>query len=178
VTVAAYVVGSAAGGCAAGAILGAAGSLLRVPLGLGYAIASAALLLAGVVDGPLSRRLLPIGRRQVDDAWLGTYRGWVYGAGYGVQLGSGVVTAVTSALLPALGVIALVAGSPRAGALLGLVFGLVRAAPLLVTRHVTEPADIRRLGRTVDAWFARARRAGVLTAVLGGCVSAVLAAVT
>jgi hypothetical protein len=31
----------------------------------------------------------PSWQRQVDERWLTTYRGWVYGAGFGFQLGAG-----------------------------------------------------------------------------------------
>ena len=40
---------------------------------------------------------LPTNHRQVNERWLDDYRGWVYGIGYGFQLGMGVVTIVTSA---------------------------------------------------------------------------------
>jgi hypothetical protein len=45
----------------------------------------------------LSPRPVPGPRRQVDDRWRDQYRGWVYGLGYGVQLGVGVTTIVSSA---------------------------------------------------------------------------------
>ena len=36
-------------------------------------------------------------RRQVNEDWMARYRGWAYGAGFGLQLGLGVVTIVTTA---------------------------------------------------------------------------------
>ena len=36
-------------------------------------------------------------RRQVNERWLDEYRGWVYGLGFGAQLGLGVTTVITSA---------------------------------------------------------------------------------
>jgi hypothetical protein len=175
VTVVAYVIGSAAGGVVSGAALGAAGSRLVLPAVVALALASVLLLLAAAVDGRFARRLLPIGRRQVDVAWLATYRGWVYGAGYGFQLGLGAVTVVTTALLPALAVIALLTGSAATGAGLGLVFGLARAVPILATRRIAAPADLRRFAVTVNAWLSPARRAGVVTGLVGGCATGVLA---
>src|SRR4051794_16357363 len=85
VTVAAYLLGSLLGGAALGALLGAVGELLLGPLPLiaaGVCVAAAAADLAG---------LLPRGSRQVDETWLNRYRGWVYGFGFGAQLGVGVV---------------------------------------------------------------------------------------
>ena len=42
-------------------------------------------------------RRVPGPRRQVDERWLDRYRGWVYGLGYGSQLGLAVTTVVSSA---------------------------------------------------------------------------------
>ena len=39
---------------------------------------------------------LPGPRRQVDERWLHRYRGWVYGVGFGFQLGFGLLTVVTT----------------------------------------------------------------------------------
>ena len=50
-----------------------------------------------VVDVSPLRRRLPTTRRQVNEDWMGRYRGWVYGGAFGAQLGSGVATIVTSA---------------------------------------------------------------------------------
>ena len=51
----------------------------------------AALLAAGVDTGAFGD-WLPLVRRQVDDAWLARYRSWVYGGGFGWQIGVGVAT--------------------------------------------------------------------------------------
>ena len=59
-----------------------------------------AVLLARARGGDRARRAaraVPGPRRQVDERWLDEYRGWVYGAGYGAQLGLGVTTVVSSA---------------------------------------------------------------------------------
>jgi len=63
--------------------------------------------------------------RQVDDGWLPRYRGWVYGAGFGLQLGLGVVTIVTTAAVPAVWLLALLTASPSHGAAVGLAFQVV-----------------------------------------------------
>ena len=42
---------------------------------------------AGILD--LSRLTPWTPRRQVNEDWIGRYRGWVYGAGFGAQLGLG-----------------------------------------------------------------------------------------
>src|SRR4051794_22184875 len=139
--VTAYVVGSLVGGAVMGSALGAAGSLLpRVPLGL-LAVAG---LLALAAD--LSGRL-PALHRQVDENWLVTYRDWVYGAGFGLQLGLGAVTIATSASTYLVWVLELSTRSAAAGALVGAVFGLARALPLLTAAGAVDPESLRALHR-------------------------------
>jgi hypothetical protein len=87
----------------------------------------------------------PSWRRQVDEAWLARYRGWVYGLGFGVQLGLGVVTIVTSSTVYATVVLAALTGSVPGGALLGLVFGGVRALPVLALRRVQDRTELHRV---------------------------------
>ena len=113
VTVGAYLLGSLLGGAAVGGLLGAVGQLLLRPLPL---VAALVCLAAAVAD---LAGLLPHGRRQVDDTWLTRYRGWVYGFGFGSQLGVGVVTIVTSAATYAVWLLELLSGGWRAGLLIG-----------------------------------------------------------
>src|SRR2546423_14617654 len=99
-TVSAYLVGSLAGGALLGGALGALGSPLRAhvrPGGATWAGLVAAGGLAGVlVDAGVGGLRVPTIRRQVDEDWLHRYRGWVYGVGFGFQLGAGLLTIVTS----------------------------------------------------------------------------------
>jgi sulfite exporter TauE/SafE len=172
VTVAFHLLGSALAGTALGALLGLAGGLL--PLGHAPVAAAALVLLAafcGVAVGVETGRLpaLPTWHRQVDEDWLHRYRGWVYGVGYGAQLGLGVVTIVTSPLLYAALALALLTGRPGAGAVVGLAFGLARALPVLATRAVTTPARLgaahRRLERLAPAGRAAAAGTSALLAI-------------
>ncbi|MDQ1726142.1 MAG: hypothetical protein QOK14_187 [Frankiaceae bacterium] len=177
VTVVAYVVASVAGGTATGAVLGSAGGLLHLSLRTSLFAAAFVLAMAALVDGRLSRRVLPLGHRQVDERWLGSYRGWVYGAGFGVQLGSGAVTIVTTALVPAAGALALLTGSPASGALVGAAFGAARSLPLLAARGVRSPAELRAVTGRVAAAFPVAARVAVVTASVAAAASAAIAAV-
>jgi hypothetical protein len=94
-------------------------------------------LVAGLLlDLRVGGSRLPTWRRQVDVAWLGRYRGWVVGTGYGAQLGVGVVTIVTSSTTYAVILLAALSGSAPVGALVGGVFGLVRALPLVLMARV------------------------------------------
>ena len=166
VTTTAYAVGCALGGATTGLVLGSVGALLpALPVLL---VAGAACLLAAAAD--LAPGRLPVGRRQVDERWLGHYRGWVYGLGFGYQLGLGVVTIVTSAATLAVLAVALLTQSPVAGAVVGLVFGSARALPALLVRGVDSPDRLRQLARRVERHSRTAARTTVAALAAGGTV--------
>jgi hypothetical protein len=168
VTVTAYVIGSVLAGGAVGGVLGLLGEVLLQPLPLvaaGVCVAAAVADLAG---------LLPRGSRQVDEDWLVRYRGWVYGLAYGAQLGVGVVTIVTSAATYAVLALCLLAGDTATGLGIGAVFGLVRAAPILLLRKASTPEALRTVGARLEH-LARAA-GGVTTVVLAGAAAVLVAA--
>ncbi|MGH8945743.1 MAG: hypothetical protein ACRDVL_06325, partial [Acidimicrobiia bacterium] len=124
-TVSAFVVGAVGSGAAVGAGLGYLGSGMvgswSRPLLL--ALTGLTVVSAGVLDLVVTA---PGPRRQVNENWIGQYRGWVYGGAFGVQLGTGVVTYVVTWLVFATMVAELFLGSAVAGAVVGAVFGLGR----------------------------------------------------
>ena len=162
VTTTAYALGCALGGATTGAVLGAVGAVL--PALPTLVLAGVVCLLAAVAD--LIPGRLPVGRRQVDEAWLGRYRGWVYGAGFGYQLGLGVVTIVSSAATFAVLALALLTQSPLPGLLLGAVFGAARAIPALLLRRVDNWDRVRSLGAALE------RRAGLAHRTTAGGLAA------
>ncbi|KQX66046.1 hypothetical protein [Angustibacter sp. Root456] len=159
-TVSAYLVGSAVGGLAVGAVSAALGGLLPAAWrasGPAAAVVVLLLLVGLGLDVRARGGALPSWRRQVDEAWLARYRGWVYGLGFGLQLGAGVLTIVTSSTVYAMLALAAWSGTPAVGAALGATFGLARALPVLAVRRVHAPGELRavfarveRLGRPVD----------------------------
>ena len=158
-TVAAYVVGSALGGAAIGLALGALGEVtLRIlppdPVSIRVRLVALALVAAAgaVADLGLAGAHVPTIRRQVDEQWIGRYRGWVYGAGYGFQLGAGIATIVTSAIVWVALVAIVLATSWVTGLVLGLVFGVVRSLPVLLTAPVRSPAALHDLHRRNQRW--------------------------
>ncbi len=170
VTATAHLLGSALAGTVLGALLGAVGLLLplerpAVATGALVLLAVLAVLAVPVEAGRLPQ--LPTWHRQVDEDWLHRYRGWVYGFGYGAQLGVGVVTIVTSPLLYAALVLAVLTGTPTAGAVVGLAFGAARALPVLAMRRVTTPDRLGAVHRRLEslAPAGRSTAAGTLGAV-------------
>ena len=94
VTATAFVIGAMVGGTTLGALCGWLGSWLPQRSSGVDALAVVVLAVAGAV---LDASHVPTIKRQVNEDWLGRYRGWVYGIGFGAQLGFGVITVVTSA---------------------------------------------------------------------------------
>ncbi len=174
-TVGAYVFGSLAGGATLGALLGALGQLLphQSPLVL-LAGFGGACLIGLVLDARIGGLRLPTVRRQVNEDWLARYRGWVYGLGFGFQLGLGVVTIVTSSAVYLTFLLALLSGSPWLGGLLGVAFGGVRALPVVALARVTEPGQLRGVHRRLQAWGTPATRG--TSGVLAACAVVALAA--
>ncbi len=161
VTVIAYVVGSTLAASLLGALLGGVGTVLPLSptptAALVLVLAAAAL----AFDLGLGGLRLPTVHRQVDKDWLGRYRGWVVGAGFGAQLGLGVVTIVNTAAVYLMLALALLTGSTAAGATVGATFGLVRALVILVVARVRRPDQLRLALRRVNAWRPLSERIGI-----------------
>jgi hypothetical protein len=106
---------------------------------------------------------------------MNRYRDWVYGAGFGLQLGIGAMTIVTSASVYVTWVVELLAG-PAVGAAVGATFGLSRALPLVATARLTTADLLRRAQRRWHDRLPLARRATI--AVQAAACVAMLAWVT
>ena len=172
VTVGSYALGATAAGALAGTALGAAG----VWLGLGGRQTTARLLvLAGLLalgaalDG-LHR--VPGPRRQVDERWLDAFRGWVYGLGFGAQMGIAYATVITSAATLCAGGAALLSGSATGGAAILGLYGLVRGLTPALTAGVRSPAQLFALHARLERWRAPVRRAAVAGLLVLAAVAA------
>jgi len=152
-TVTAYVGGSVVAAAGLGAVLGLLGSGLRAIAHPGPVVVGGLVVVVCAAAAAFDTRAfglrIPTWRRQVNEDWLHRYRGWVYGVGFGAQLGVGVVTIVTTAAVYATWLLALLSGSPARGALIGGVFGVVRALPVVAIGRVTAPEELRRTHRTM-----------------------------
>ncbi len=168
--------GAVLGGAAIGAALGALGQAVAVSLGdvARLVLLAGACALAAAWD--MSSRRLP-GRRQVNEDWLVAYRSWVYGTGFGLQLGAAVATVVNTALVPLFLLAALLAGETTAGLVIGSVFGAARGASMALSSRVRTADDLRQLHHRLDLHADRARRLGAgVAAALGGAAAASLLA--
>ena len=163
------LVGSLLGGALIGATLGAVGSLVTSWIGIGSdeRLLGIGLLVtaAGIADG--ARVRVPTTMRQVNPYWVGRYRGWVVGAGFGFQLGLGVGTIVTTAIVYSVLGSAALSGAPVAGAAIGALFGLGRWLGILPTAAIRTPFDLLR----VTGAFTRASMPASIGASLAACLA-------
>jgi hypothetical protein len=166
VTVAAFALGAGAAGAAAGALLGALGGLLpgAIDTQARTVAVACALIAAFVLD--VSATSVPGPRRQVDERWLDRYRGWVYGLGFGSQLGLGIVTVITSAATYVVLLCALASAAPVNGAAIMGLYGALRGLTPLLAAGVRTPQQLMAL-------HARLRGAEGSTAHAGAAVLAV-----
>jgi hypothetical protein len=176
VTAAWFVAGSLAGG----ATLGGATALLA--LAFGAVPTEAALLIGGglalagaAVDAGLVGVRPPFFKRQLDDAWLDRYRGWVYGAGFGWQIGVGLATYIMTTAVPVTAVLAGLTGRPAVALAVGLVFGLVRGLAIVASAPATTTSALARVQQRFETLEAPVRQATVL-ALAGVGVAAVAGA--
>jgi hypothetical protein len=149
-----FVVGAVAGGLSLGALAaaGAAGvGALHLSDGAVAAVALAATLVALASDTGLAGRRLPIHGRQVNERWLDAFRPWVYGAGFGWQIGCGLATYITTAAVYLVVVLSALGGRPAVELAVGGAFGLVRGLAVLLTARLEDPAALLAFHRRFAA---------------------------
>jgi hypothetical protein len=113
----------------------------------------------------------------VNEDWLTLYRDWIYGLGFGFQLGAGVVTIVTTAAIFALLAAAALTGTILGGAVVGGAFGALRASTVLFSVHVREPVSLADLQEALERWERPAKVATpIALAALGAAALALGAA--
>ncbi|HEY8624755.1 MAG TPA: hypothetical protein VIL82_02015 [Solirubrobacteraceae bacterium] len=168
VTVSAFLIGSGVTGVLIGALAGGAGALL-IPASVGAQPRLTALALSVLVAlGLDASGAVPGPGRQVNERWLEEYRGWVYGLGYGAQLGAGVLTVVTSAATYVALLAALISGGAGRGAAVVGLYGVLRGLTPLAAARVRSPGQLVALHRALGRSRVSAARGGmlVLAAVL------------
>jgi hypothetical protein len=176
-TVTAFVIGATAAGAALGAALATLGAIIVPPsVGAQVRLVALAAVLAAAVALDSIPRAVPGPRRQVDERWLDEYRGWVYGLGYGAQLGLAVTTVVSSAGTYTALIAAVLAPAPAAGALIMGCFGAIRGLTLLAGARIRTPLQLLSMHRALGRWRSRVRWGGV--GVLSGILLVALAWVT
>ena len=141
VTVGAFGIGS----IAAGTVLGMLSAVIGVASGFSSTPAIVPVVILGLSAGAEVLRVpIPTHKRQVNERWIGTFRGWVYGLGFGAQLGAGLATYVVTWAVPALVATMAWLGEIPLGAAIGATFGLGRTLPLLAAGWIDRPDRLSR----------------------------------
>ncbi len=179
VTATSYVLGSILGGVALGFVAGSVGEFLgevapNPSLGIICILVGSLALLAALVDLPRFKNLLPTIHRQVNEYWLDELRGWVYGFGFGGQLGFGVVTIVTTAAVYLTILLAVLTFSFGWAVAICAAFGCVRGAVVLLGSRVRTPRQLAQLNRRFVKFSVRADRLTRAVLVMIALASAVV----
>lgn len=152
VTAGAFLLGAALGGASTGAVV----ALLSIPVSAvtSTTSATAAVAVVAVTGAVFERtgRSLPSVPRQVDENWLNEYRGWVYGLGFGFQLGAGVLTYITTATIYVALVAAVLSGHPLAALGIMTAFGITRGLTLLPARTIGSPQRLVEFHQRLHRW--------------------------
>jgi sulfite exporter TauE/SafE len=171
ITVSAFTLASLAAGALVGGGLGVVGAALPGDMSATTRITGTAIVfvVAGVLDMVEVRTPGPT--RQVNEHWIGYYRGWVYGAAFGAQLGAGVLTYVVSWGVFATLAAELLTGSVTAGALVGMFFGFGRSITLLLAGRIDRPSKLASFHRRMAALGPHLRRLSALAIACLGVVA-------
>lgn len=183
-----FVAGAVVGGLTLGALMAGLAAVvgalgLATPVVLGIATVAALVCAASDLD-PFGLHL-PFHGRQVNERWLDQYRAWVYGGGFGWQIGCGLATYITTAGVYLTILLAALTGSPAFAVALGAGFGLVRGLAIYAGRNITTTEQLLAVHRRFSGLRrpVRLTTIGVLLAVgvvaagaWQGAVGAVVAA--
>jgi hypothetical protein len=165
-TAAWFVLGAAVGGATLGGVMALAAAGVRASdltsTTLGFLALGTCLVAAGS-DAGIGGWRLPIHRRQVNERWLDQYRAWVYGAGFGWQIGTGLATFITTAAVYLMIVLGALTSRPVVALVIGTGFGLLRGLAVLMTLRL----------RTSDQLLAFHRRFTAAGPVAGKVVNGV-----
>lgn len=140
-----FVVGSVLGGASLGVVMALLATAVGALAPTGAELASVAVV-AGAITVAADIRIgafrLPVHHRQVNERWLDQFRPWVYGAGFGWQIGAGLATYIKTCAVYLMIVLAALTGSPEVALVVGIAFGLVRGIAVFLGRHITTSAAL------------------------------------
>ncbi|MGH8926560.1 MAG: hypothetical protein ACRDWA_18340 [Acidimicrobiia bacterium] len=169
-----FLLGATVGGVMLGGVMAAlAAGWARIGASTETALLITALgaLVSVISDGRLFGFQLPGHDRQVNERWLDQYRSWVYGAGFGWQIGVGLATYIITSGLYLLILIAALSASTSGAFILGTVFGLVRGLAVFAAGDVTTPEALKDLHRRFERWRHWVRKLTIAVVAVIGVVA-------
>ncbi len=174
-----FVAGAVAGGTCLGAAMALGAWVMRAlaPWGTPTSlwIVAVLALIAAASDAGLGGWSLPIHRRQVNEQWLDRYRAWLYGSGFGWQIGVGYATYLMTAALHAMVLVGVLTADPVAALASGVLFGTVRGLAVLLSASLRTPEALARFHRRFAAAAPLSRRLTVIALLALAAVAAMTA---
>lgn len=147
-----YVSGALVGGAALGSLGAASAAVVAIadpaPVAIWVTVAVAALVGFALDLGLVAP--IPHHRRQVDEAWLDQFRSWVYGFGFGAQIGAGLATYIMTSSVYLTILLGALSGRPAVAFGIGVLFGAARGAAVLFGARLTTPERVRSLHARLD----------------------------
>ncbi|MET1000383.1 MAG: hypothetical protein ABWZ15_01115 [Acidimicrobiia bacterium] len=171
-----FVLGAIAGGATLGVVAAALAAMvgaLSLSTGVSATLGGIVVGVALASDVQLGGFRIPGNTRQVDENWLSAYRPWVYGIGFGWQIGVGVATYIMTAAVYAMVLLAALSANPLLAFALMTSFGLARGLAVLLGAGLTSPARVFAFHRRFDAmgayvrWLVLGVEAAILVALAG-----------
>ena len=161
-----FVVGATLGG----ATLGLIGAAIAVGVAAWdpsrtatWAVVAAASTAAVALEMFGAGRLaLPHHRRQVNELWLDQFRPWVYGMGFGAQIGFGLATYIMTAAVYLTVVMAGVTASPLVAVAVGTTFGFVRGLAVFASARCHTPQQLAAFHRRFESMTEPVRRTAIV----------------
>jgi hypothetical protein len=173
-----FIVGSLVGGITLGlgaALLAAFVSVIGITNSAALGLAAVAAVVTATSDLGVAGMKLPGTVRQVNEVWLGRYRSWVYGAGFGWQVGVGLATFLMTAAVYLVVVLAALTASPLVALSICALFGLMRGFAILLGASITSPERLVVFHRRFDAAAEPVRRVVIAVQYLAAAVFAAVA---
>jgi hypothetical protein len=174
-TAAWFIAGAVLGGLTLGAVmagLAAVVAALGVSTATALGIATVAALVCAASDLDPFGLHIPFHGRQVNERWLDQYRAWVYGGGFGWQIGCGLATYITTAGMYLTILLGALTGEPFVALAIGAGFGLIRGLSIFWGRSITSPESLLAVHRRFGALRRPVRLATIAVLFAVGVVAA------
>jgi hypothetical protein len=150
-----FVAGSVAGGLTLGGLMAGIALLvagLEASSTIALSTVAVASLVAAASDGRIAGFRLPGHDRQVNERWLDQYRSWVYGAGFGWQIGVGLATYIMTAGLYLLILMGGLSANPWVALAIGGLFGLVRGLAVYLSAGLDSGEKLLAFHARFESW--------------------------
>jgi hypothetical protein len=164
-----FALGALAGGFTLGGLAAGLAAAVRAADPTSGQVAGVAAFLAALTlasDLRIGGFRLPWHHRQVNELWLDRYRPWLYGVGFGWQIGCGFATYIMTAAVSLMVGLAALGASPAMALLVCASFGLVRGIAVFLGAGTKTPVALRAFHRRFDELAPLARGVAIAAEVL------------